>query len=360
MADSGARDLASGLPAPVSELSIRVEPYAECSTRVLEFRNQNRGTSLSARYVDWRYRGRPCQESALVVWVNHADGRTLGSAGLIPHDFHVLDAVRPIGVVGDISVVAEARGMGIASRMLTFLAEDARVRALGGTFVLPNAGATGPLLAAGWVNAATIRRRMRPLGVASAGGGGRGALRALVHRALRFAARPAPLPPGSTCRIQKQQLRFDDRFDALWSRLPKTGRVIAVRNAAYLAWRFADHPLMKFDLVEVDTAGQLSGYAVLSRHGTTVAVDDFVAIDSTAAKAVASAALAHAYSQQEVTGVQSRHCEPTWMPAGWSLKRGFVARPDESRALWRATGADPSGAMADPANWLVTPGDKDV
>ena len=39
---------------------------------------------------------------------------------------------------------------------------------------------------------------------------------------------------------------IDEEFDTLWQRADKRGRLLGVRNARYLRWRYEQHPLTRY------------------------------------------------------------------------------------------------------------------
>lgn len=58
----------------------------------------------------------------------------------------------------------------------------------------------------------------------------------------------------------------DARLDALWGRLGNDYALALVRDAAYLRWRYADHPVRNYQLLGLTRLGQLRGWAVMHIH----------------------------------------------------------------------------------------------
>ena len=56
---------------------------------------------------------------------------------------------------------------------------------------------------------------------------------------------------------------FDARFDELWARHRDIARVVQVRDAAFLRWRFADVPAFDYEPFEILVGGKLEGFVVL-------------------------------------------------------------------------------------------------
>jgi len=72
--------------------------------------------------------------------------------------------------------------------------------------------------------------------------------------------------------------RAGPEFDALFARLAPDLRYLAVRDAAFLNWRFADHPDFRYSMLAARDANGLRGYAVVRRcdlltPGNVVLVD---------------------------------------------------------------------------------------
>lgn len=56
---------------------------------------------------------------------------------------------------------------------------------------------------------------------------------------------------------------FGTEHDSFWEMLNATVTFGIIKNAEYLNWRYARHPLHRHDILECRTEGRLSGYAVL-------------------------------------------------------------------------------------------------
>src|SRR5205814_311877 len=56
---------------------------------------------------------------------------------------------------------------------------------------------------------------------------------------------------------------FDGRFDELWARHATLARLVQVRDAAFLRWRFSAVPAFGYEPFEVLVDGRLEGYVVL-------------------------------------------------------------------------------------------------
>lgn len=161
--------------------------------------------------------------------------------------------------------------------------------------------------------------------------------------------------------------RFDARFDAFARRGDETA-IHVDRDAAYLQWRYFDHPARSYEVLACSRGEELCGYGVFRvdrarRPGRALLVDLRVAPGDTEA---ASALLRHALRAMSERGAR---VAVSWLPREGTerdaLERhGFSAR---YRALARAqAGArviayesprGPLGGQEPP--WSIAPGDHD-
>jgi hypothetical protein len=252
--------------------------------------------------------------------------------------------------------------------MLAHLRADADVCKLGGSIVLPNDEAASALRAAGWRQVTTEYRRARPYRIYLKRAGGVAALLnaafSPTERWLRNGARRRSKHVAGEWEWQWQpSVTFDMRFDRLWDELPKQGRVIAVRNAAYLTWRYARHPATRYELLEVTQRGQLRAYALISVHDRIVSVTDFVCANAIAARYLRFAVVARWADDVGIDAVQVRMTEPSWMTHEFHTRSGFMRRKDQVPVLWNdgaANDANPLSNKLSAGDWFLTWGDKDI
>jgi hypothetical protein len=86
-------------------------------------------------------------------------------------------------------------------------------------------------------------------------------------RDWNFLAREIPVDPGALrpapAGLEVREVpRFDAGADALFERLKTGHRLTLVKDAAYLNWRFADHPTRSYRLLECRDGERLRGLAV--------------------------------------------------------------------------------------------------
>lgn len=80
------------------------------------------------------------------------------------------------------------------------------------------------------------------------------------------------------CHVEKVA-RFDERIDAFWERVSSKFKVMVVRNKTYLNWKFAEQPLVSYDIYQVSCGERVSGYVILRvlPHKKTGWIVDFLA-----------------------------------------------------------------------------------
>lgn len=342
---------------PRGGIRYTVEPYARCREVVAQLRNATRSMVRDSSYLLWRYEGRPCVEpaQASIAW----DGaRPVGALCVIPHDFYVLDRIAPIGALGDFSVLSEYRRRGIGDGVVAALRAADCARRWRGLFVLPNRAAEGAFRRGDFTFGRGMGRYVRLL-PARGQSGLRGAVSGLAARLMAPALRdfcvelPADLEFRSGC-------GFDARYDSLWERLPKSGRILSVRNAAYLRWRFERHPLLRFQTFELASNTELRGYFTLHEEGGTSFVDDFCALDLPSADMLLRQVLRELRRRRESGRIVLQVSQGFWPAMAWR-RYGFFAREDRQLSAWVLPDVEPPGrAAAMEMAWHIMMVDKDV
>jgi len=90
----------------------------------------------------------------------------------------------------------------------------------------------------------------------------------------------------AVCRtyICEEQFAIPDGIDALWMRVKEKYPITVIRSRAYLTWRYAHNPFLKYRFVTVRTGGVIEAYAVVRiEHAgdyTIGRIIDFIATDA--------------------------------------------------------------------------------
>jgi GNAT superfamily N-acetyltransferase len=343
-------------------LSLYVSKYPDCVRELIEFRNLNRRIPRDRAYFDWRYLGRPCAAAPIIVWAE-SESRRVGALTIFPHDFYILDGEYPLGVLGDISVRKECRGMGIAGAMFGFIAGIEAARSLHGCVVLPNEDAARPLRKSGWHDTNRIERFAKVLDF------GKRFSEHAGSRLLRTLGGPLNLlTRGLTYEglYRSRRYRADlvshlgDSFDDLWRGAEKRGKIMGVRDARYLRWRYQHHPITNYRMLAITDGASLCGYVMYRLTDDLCFVEDaFCREPGQHATHVVGLLLTHLREQKSVSGV-SVSINRSVLNFPWR-KFGFLRRADYQRVMTSdcsSVNARPLAASA--ARWHVTTGDKDV
>jgi len=349
----------------MNEFHFTVAPYDTCVDEVIAFRNVNRVLVRDRQYFEWRYQHRPCQQKAMIVWGIDSHDRKVAAASIIPHNFYVLDGVYPVGMLGDISVAPECRGLGIATKLLQFLQQDSTFQSLRACVVLPNDEATRPLERAGWVNVTSISRFVKIIDFGPRLQNWFGSWRPVMAtaHAINFLSRFASM--DGWCRhhasYQSKEIgEFDQDFDELWCEIPKYGRIMALRNREYLNWRYREHPTVNFRIFTIRQVQRLRGYIVFHVDAEVAVIDDFLAAEVAAGSWMIKEFLEHVRRTRLASGIQVRYNADSFFVPPWA-RFGFVRRPDTQRFMVSEPKADRRLSPAfDGARCFVTAGDKDV
>lgn len=348
----------------MNDFEFRLSPYEICHEEVMAFRNANRPIVRDRDYFEWRYVRRPCRQKPMIVWGVDGGGRKVAAGSVIPHDFHVRDGVYPVGVLGDISVAPECRGRGIATQMLRFLQAQPAFSAMVAGLVLPNDEAWHAFSRAGWRDSTSVARLVKiiDIGPRLPGRLGRWASMLGVSRAYnrlsRLVSRDGWHPSRPSAYRATVVDEFDERYSELWNEIPKQGRILAVRDRAYLHWRYHEHPTVRYRILELRHKNRLRGYVVFHVDAGVVEIDDFLAAEEGAGAWLVRELLRHVRKEKLAATIHARYNLDNFLAVPWT-RFGFVPRRDFHRVMVSASSAAAHSSLA-AADWFVTAGDKDV
>lgn len=357
---------ADGRPPPgdarlAGEFQFEVSGYVGHEEEVLRLRNANRSVAQLRDYLDWRYHTLPGLPKPRIAWLRDVSGQAVGVAAAIYRRFWIDGVAAPVAVLGDISLDAHLRGRGLGRRLLIAVSRELEKSEHGlKGFVIPTEAAARSLTSIGWRSAGrmvshvclvnpAVWLRLRP-----GGAGFATALAALPRSLLAFAARLQRCDEWSLELCED----FDRRFDALWSALPKAGRILSDRSCSTLRWRYRDHPSRRFRVACFLRSGQLMGYLVfeMSADASDLSIQDFVLAEPTGLPEVLSLFVTWCLGQQRIGTVRMSLSEGH--PHAVSLWRlGFVAREPQGRFHVLDT---LSGKARGSSMWCLTAGDKDI
>jgi L-malate glycosyltransferase len=337
-------------------VTVIVEQLSDCLAPALAMRNANRQSLRDESYLRWRYLSRPA-EPAFVVWLREG-AENLAAATVAPHEVLLRGRKLSIGIVGDISVAAAARGRGLAGELMRAVLTG--TRHLDGVLVMPNPPLHSTLRANGWREVAGLARYARFTRAADPSASlARGASRRLVGNVSRLLAFPAALRRAPVL----DEYRLDTRpelatdYAPFWERIAAQVPLAISRSSEYLQWRYLRHPLHRYAYHELRRGPALAGYAFTRQEGGDLWVDDWLVAEPQAGDALGALLFAWAANQPGVLSVQSRTAHTRSPSIPWQ-RLGYLRRRDVQAVFiggkWNVDG------VTDPEDWCLTPGDKDV
>lgn len=309
---------------------------------VMELRTRVFGTGDRARERarwEWEYAANPAAGSAGAPgWVLERAGKIIGYYGLLPGRVAVNGRIAPAACGMDFCIDPDEQGFGLGLLFTRRFAASA-CRAL--PFVTSPTPAAIQLMK--YSGAAALTAADEPF--------------LWVLPAARVPAGGGPTSPLSEDLDIVELEGFDARFDRLFARLKESWKLLTVRDAAYLNWRYRDYPFGRPVLRGVLRRGELQGFCVVQReqaleraHLTELFVHPG---DAAATRALVQAALAAAaagppgdlYALHREAGVQAA-----------LLAAGFHRVDDHPLALVAHLPAEAPELAA----WYWTAGDGDL
>lgn len=311
---------------------------------------------LAADKLRWFYRDEAGPAGVvLTMWFDGGGTRAcIGAAGIGTRLLRVGARTLTAGLLADFAVVPEHRSLLPALR----LQRAARVSGLerhAWVYGMPNAKAVPVLKRLGDEVLARLGRYVRVVRHSPY----------LSRRLPGVAAPVAALVPdsmawvGSRMRLGRRMRsrwieRPDERFDRLWGRVAEAHPCIAVRDARFLRWRFADAPGARFAFLAIERVedDELVAYAVCERIDATLHVRDLLG-DAAAHRPLLGALCIEA-RRAGAAGVSIEHAGSTALLAALS-DAGFSMRSERPVYGARAAGAAP----VDLDRWYLTAADED-
>ena len=235
-----------------------------------------------AAHFDWLYRSNPHGDAITWIAALKSDGRIVGCTSVFPRRMMLCGTPVLGSFGGDAYVNPEFRRQGIGQALHDDSVPDMEELGVQCNYGCPSpanfrafvrVGALSPCRFLGFrlpliSNAITGRFRLGPF-------------RSAIDRVIspfvsaRLARHSAKyLDSGTSIQIVEH---FENSVDTLFDSVACELGVCCSRDAAYLNWRFADHPFKNYTLAEFRNDDALAGYAVLALTTNQCRVIDFVA-----------------------------------------------------------------------------------
>ena len=225
-------------------------------------------TNWTEAFVAWKYFQNPA--GSVVGACADSDGRVVASFGHTPVRLKLGNAAATSVQSVDAMVLPEFRRQKLFYQLAqqTYTRLDAA--GMSPAYVFPAAAVRTPFVGQfGYAEAGPVPRFVKVVQSVTLGQSlGRPGPKSwldrlawLASRARRAALSPAPSKAGLRLAAISQ---FDDRFDQLWQQASAVLTIGAIRDAAYLNWRYCQNPLRDYTILTVECGLRLAGYAILS------------------------------------------------------------------------------------------------
>ncbi len=326
------------------------------------------------RTLLWKYFACPHGEAITLVASGKGDGESAPRSGGAYS--YVLRKMtwrgRPFLAcqAADAMVDAEFRRRGIFTTLDDEAARQAAERGAPVSFATAGRQSMRGFLGNGWRETGTHRTYIALLEPARLL---EGVLPRALARAAGAAARPllrllGRLPRSSRpdARVRPVE-RFDARADSLWERCREGLPIAGARDSAFLNWRFLDTPTRKHRALALERGAEWDGYAVVEDGGGRGWVVDLLAENEEAEDALLRAALLHLRERgNPLVFVSALPCArlvrllrrnglfPHPRKRPFRTSTPFIVR------LLREDLEPPPQVLADPTQWYLLDGDRDV
>jgi GNAT superfamily N-acetyltransferase len=343
----------------------RIEFFRDGDEHELAAFDRRRGGPASTpEYWRWKYFDNPAGPACVAAaWVGD---EIVGTLGFLPvrTRVHAREVIATQQV--DVAIHPAHRGGGLYFRLANAVMEEAARRgiAFGFGFATEETRALSVDFL-GFDHVAPVHRLTKVLDY---GHYASGLLGRRIARMLRpVAARARGWKSRRRAPVARNVARID-RFDHRADRLAETltlGRIMVIRDAAYLNWRYADCPTVRYGRYAAGTQAAVSGFVVFHTYEADGHVRGIVdeLVSSPDDPDTVNGLLAAALSDLAADGAVNASCWlPAWHPHVTRLRAlGFREREARNHLIVvpnRAPGLE-LGDLTEDRSWYYTHGDSD-
>jgi len=327
--------------------------------------NQTRRHATDEARFDWLYRGNPDGEAVLWAVRKVATGEMAGFTVALPRRMMVDGQLRTCWNGADFSIRPEFRALGPAIKLrraakvgidagrADFLYAHpnermAVIHSKVGHFPVGRMRRYAKVLRSG----PYIERKVGNKRVAAAAGT---IIDPLVRLAGRESRHRSKLDIAAV-----SPARFDDRYDRLFEEHTNCSRVVGVRDARYLNWRYAENPLYQTHALEAREGNRLLGYLLFIAESDVLQIKDvFPPGNEAAARDLIAGVIREGRKRRlqsaSITTLEGNSLDPLL------AEFGFHPRAETSEMFAYAPESSPlRDVVLDAHSWFVTVGDRDV
>ncbi|MDZ7359618.1 MAG: hypothetical protein ONB46_02670 [candidate division KSB1 bacterium] len=165
---------------------------------------------------------------------------------------------------------------------------------------------------------------------------------------------------GVAVHVQEQN-HFGDEFDALFERVAPNYRVIAVRDAKFLSWRFLQNPLHReFRIFRLEAGTSLRGYAIVDFQGDGARILDFLVENHNNDWGILLGGVIRRLRPNGICSVSVRANEHNPMLQRLRSFGPTALDATNSSFAIHAPAEGPDQVVRDARNWFMTQADRDV
>jgi hypothetical protein len=181
-----------------------------------------------------------------------------------------------------------------------------------------------------------------------------------VSRFLDLIIRPASRKhsKGISLELQVMDQMFSDEFSELDRKKKKTGYAGILKTKEYLNWKFRTQRHPHYSVITGRIHGSLVGFIVFTVHEEIATVVDINTIDEDSIAALLDASAVYLYKSTPARIMQFPLLSHSKL-ADISLRAGFKARRSTPFILSTTRPDAVPPQYLDPANWILTSGDRD-
>ena len=313
----------------------------------------------------YRWKLRHWPSTAANVWLGTAGGKPVFHYGGIPLRFSLNGSVVPAMISVDAMTAPKFRRQGLLTRGASSAFAEWKARSVAFTLGLPNERWGSRVEALGWQRLFPLQWLIRPLRPEVF------AARRLGIPWLRHATiigavwkRMFESPSHRHPQIELEEItRVDDRFDDLWDRLRKDAGFCAVRDSAWVQWRFLSSPSRKYDVTLARRGRVPVGYAAtyIARDAskTSAFLAELIGLSNDPSGQESLLAEVIASANDAGADVVAALAVPGTAPYALLLRARFLRGP--AFPVHIVPFADlPISRMREPGNWYLNGADFDV
>jgi hypothetical protein len=332
------------------------DPGAERGA-ILGVLERNLPRAVKPGRYDWLYLSNPAGPALVWVAADASSGAVVGTSAAHRRRMRVGGGTVDALNLGDFAIDRDHRALGPALQLLKATLEPVRAGAFALSYDHGNDAMQALYRRIEGAHFGRMVRLVRPVRASGYARRRLGRAGVVVGAAgdLALRVRDRLLRPERGIRVADHEGPFPESFTALDDARAREWPVAGVRDAAYLTWRYARHPIWRHATLVASRGAEMVGYAIhRPDEQGNLEIVEYAGPDALLAALLARARQGGAESvvAQAMEGSASER---------FFRSRGFRPRGEGSGAVRYALPGSPAAALVgDPANWWMVEGDRDV